>query len=115
MKISKTTINMAARRGVSIRKRAKVKECLAYRHSSYSVGSLPELTTLEIRRLWGDEPSEDVDATYKITGDGLRLIGSSVRGWPELIQDDKHLRRLLPDICMTVITGGRWGFDRAGQ
>ena len=106
MMITKTTINMAARRGVSF--------LLTENDQCHSLKTSSRVDTLEISRLIGlDEPADEFAALYRITDDGLFFMGScreNAEEWPQWIPDERTLRDLMHAIAMEVTTEGRFGF-----
>jgi hypothetical protein len=91
MKISKTTINMAARRGFAI-----------------TVTEDDELnggrTSVEFAAIDDGEPIDEHTARYTLTTDGLFFAGGcgDTEEWPHWIQDETHLRALLPAIAAAI-------------
>ena len=79
--ISKTTINMAARRNVSLEIMNDAK-----------LGDV-----LEIARIDDGEVADEFHALYRITADGLFWVSScfNVEDWPNWIDSDAKLRSLL--------------------
>ena len=91
MKISKTTINMAARRGVAI---TVVPE------DEFNDGK----TSVEFARLYDGEPADEHTARYTLTAGGLFFVGGcfDTEDWPYWIQDETHLRALLPAMAAVI-------------
>jgi len=94
MEISKTTINMAAKRGVSI---------IIYVNQGDKNETLVEFCGI-------GEDGEAIDeftAMYCLTADGLHWRGSCFSGlteeWPNWITDDSHLRGLLDAMAVEII------------
>lgn len=96
MKITKTTINMAARRGVSllVLEDDNVAQEL-FRHQDDEQVDILEISSADE----DGEPADEYDAMYRIGSDGLYYLGSCTgRGeeFPYYIGTDKALRALLP-------------------
>ena len=91
MKISKTTINMAARRGVAM---------TVTPEDELSNGQ----TSVEFARFEDGEPIDEHTARYTLTADGLFFAGGcgDTEEWPHWIQDETHLRALLPAIAAAI-------------
>ena len=105
MKITQTTINMAARRGVAFR--------LTENDQCHSLKTSSPVDTLEISRLIADEPADEYAALYRITDDGLQFVDSchaNCDEWPQWIADDRQLREMMHAIALEVTTDGRFGF-----
>lgn len=91
MRISKTTINMAARRGVAI----TVIEDDELRDGR---------TSVEFARLLDGEPIDEHEALYDMKADGLFFVGGcgDTEEWPYWIKTDTDLRALLPAMAAAV-------------
>ena len=110
MRISRTTVNMAARRGVAM--------TITVDDQCHHLRTSDQVDTLEIsgfvyfddlRPDLGLLPADEFDALYRITDTGLFFISScrkSYEEWPLWIKDEQHLRRLLPAIADEVMGRG---------
>jgi len=91
MKISKTTISMAARRGVAI---------TVIPEDKLNNGQ----TSVEFAQLEDGEPADEHAALYTLTADGLFFAGGcdDTEDWPHWIEDETRLRALLPAMAAAV-------------
>ena len=92
MKVTKTTINMARRRGFAI-----------------TVTEDDELnggkTSVEFAALDNGEPADEHAARYTLTADGLFFAGSCLKNaeeWPYWIESEAYLRTLLPAMANEI-------------
>ena len=85
MKISKTTINMARRRGLAI---------TVIEDDELNDGR----TSVEFAAIDDGEPADEHAALYTMTPEGLFFAGGcgDTEEWPNWIQSESHLRALLP-------------------
>jgi hypothetical protein len=87
--ITKTTVNMAKRRGIHLE---------VYQDESE--------TMVEFCGFDQDgQPYDEYNALYRLTSDGLHWVGSCFQDseeWPNWIESDRHLRQLLPAIAEEV-------------
>ena len=88
MNISKTTINMAARRDIAL--------------TINKLDQVSDTKCLEISIMIDGEAADEYDAAYRITERGLVWYGScltrSTEEWPAWIANEADLRALLPAI-----------------
>ena len=86
MTITKTTINMARRRGIAIS---------IWENDETRDGK----TTVEFVKMDDDgEAFDEYHAAYDLADDGLFFVGSCVgntEDWPRWIENEQHLRNLL--------------------
>jgi len=95
MKISKTTINMAARRGVAI---------TVTRKDEFNDGKTSVYFSRLVDYGFGPEPIDECTARYTLAADGLFFGGGcyDTEGWPHWIEDESHLRELLPALAAII-------------
>ena len=91
MKISKTTINMARRRGLAI---------TVIEDDELNDGK----TSVEFAAIDDEEPADEHAALYTLTPKGLFFVGGcgDTEEWPYWIQDETHLRALLPAMAAAI-------------
>lgn len=91
MKISKTTINMAARRGVAM---------IVTPEDELNNGR----TSVEFAKLEDGEPADEYAALYTLTAEGLFFVNGcdDTEEWPYWIQDETRLRAYLPAMAAEV-------------
>ena len=103
--LTKTTENMAARRGISFfitNNDQNVPQSMFRRNEEETV------STIEISALTDGEAADEYDAIYRLTVNGLYYMGSMTgRGeeFPYYIGTDKALRALLPAMAGVVSEG----------
>jgi hypothetical protein len=103
--LTKTTENMAARRGICLfitDNDQNVPQSMFRRHEDDTV------RTIEISVLTDGEAADEYDAIYRLTVNGLYYMGSMTgRGeeFPHYIGTDKALRGLLPAMADVVSEG----------
>ncbi len=102
MRISKTTINMAARRGLALVVREH-DDCVTQDMLRHSDGDT--ISTVEISAVCDGEPADEYAALYRITSTGLFFLNALTtdsEDWPYCIPDDASLRALLPAMAAAV-------------
>ena len=94
--ISKTTINMAAKRGMDLTVSEWTQQQLATAGRKTSRDSV---TVLEIA-----DPDSDASVWYTVERNGFALVNATYgTEWPCLIEDEKHLRTLLNDMAAELV------------
>jgi len=91
MKISKTTINMAARRGLAI---------TVIEDDNLNDGR----TSVEFAAIDDGEPADEYAALYTLTPNGLFFVNGcgDTEEWPYWIADETRLRLYLPYMAAEV-------------
>ncbi len=94
MDISKTTINMARKRGVHF----EIREGDTFARKNAT------LTTLEICGMTDGEAWDEYHALYEIKEDGLHFVMGcfDTQEWPNWIESDSHLRGLLNPMAEAI-------------
>ena len=88
MTLTKTTINMAARRGFAI---------TVIEDDKLNAGR----TSVEFAAIDDGEPADEYAALYTMTSDGLFFVDGcgDTEEWPHWIQSESHLRAMLPGMA----------------
>ena len=102
MKITQTTINMAAKRSVAI----TINEDDCNLDGLYRRREDEVVTTVELSAIDEDgEAADEYSALYRLTGNGLFFVDSLTGDraeWPHWIEDESTLRGLLDAMATEV-------------
>lgn len=93
--ISKTTVNMAAKRGMTVTVERWNREQLA------TAGRRTSRESVEVLEIC--DPDSDAAAWYTVEVNGFSFINATYGDeWPATIEDEKHLRSLLDDMAAVI-------------